>query len=123
MPAGSDLAAIVVALISVISAFLAGRAARNAAKFNSEAAVASSKTQAETEAYQRARKMDIETIERQDQEIEEIRDNSAKLREKVRMLMIDNDRLREDNQNLHADNDTLRRRITSLELKLGEFHG
>lgn len=121
---GSDWATITVALISVISALLASRAAKTAAKFNSDASVTNSKIQAETEAYERARSMDIKTIERQDQEIEEIRQNSEKLREKVRMLMEHNERLRDENQRLHRDNETLMRRISRLETRFeGDQHG
>jgi septal ring factor EnvC (AmiA/AmiB activator) len=109
-------ALVLVALISVLSAFLSGRAARSAAKLSSDATIVNSRTQAETEAYNRARKMDIETIERQDHEIAEIRENSEKLREKVRTLTIDNERI-------HEDNDRLRRRITALELQIGEPNG
>lgn len=109
-------ALIVVALISVVSAVLSGRAAKSAARLNSDATVMNSRTQAETDAYNRARKMDIETIERQDREIDEIRDNSEKLREKVRELTKDNERI-------HEDNDRLRRRISALEQQLGETNG
>lgn len=113
-------AGVAVAVIGVISALLSGRAARTAAKYSSDASVANAKVAAETEAYNRARKMDIETIERQDQEIEEIRQNNRDLREKVRALMQDNERLRQDNVSLHQDNEALRRRVTRLEQQLGE---
>lgn len=116
-------AGVVVALIGVISAWLSGRSARAAAKYNADASMASNKAQAETEAYQRARNMDLKTIQRQDEEIEEIRINSEKLREKVRTLIQDNERLRTDNQRLHDDNDALRRRVSRLEQQLGETSG
>lgn len=117
---GSDWAAIFVALISIISAIFSGRSARTAAKYNSDASVMNSRTQAETEAYNRARKMDIETIERQDKDIEELRLNSEKLRERVRLLMQDNERLREDNGRLHEENQSLLRRVDRLEKQQGE---
>lgn len=112
----SDWAIIIVALISVISAFASGRAARNAAKYNSDASVMNSRTQAETEAYHRARKMDVETIDRQDKEIEEIRLNNQQLREKVRSLLA-------DNQRIHEENESLKRRVSLLEQNQGENHG
>lgn len=107
--AGSDWAVIFVALISVFAAVLSGRAARAAAKYNSDASTMASKTTAETEAYIRARNMDLKTIELQDKEIAEIRQNNADLREKVRTL--------------RAENDSLRRRVSALEQKQGESHG
>lgn len=83
-------ATIIVAVISVGSAVFSGRAARYG-----------SRTQAETEAYIRARKIDTETIERQEKDL-------VKLRERVKHL--------EDmNEKLDEDNDNLRRRITRLE--------
>lgn len=110
---GANWAAIVVAAISIISAYLSGRAAHKAAQSNSSASVSNAKTQAEIEAYGRARKMDIETIERQDKEIEEIREENKKMNDRIRELKLDNERL-------HEDNDRLRRRITHLERLLGE---
>lgn len=72
-----------------------------------------SKTLAETEAYNRARKLDTETIERQEREIKEIRANNEDLRDKVRAL-------KTDNESIHEDNDRLRRRIARLEKQIGE---
>ena len=70
---------IIVAFIGVVSAWLSARAARNAAKYSADASTANEKAKAETDAYQRARKMDIETIERQDQEIRELIEEVASL--------------------------------------------
>lgn len=105
MDAG-NWAGIIVAVIALVSALLSGRAAASASKY-------STKAQAETEAYNRARKMDIETIERQDTELAEIREENKKMDSRIRELKIDNERL-------HEDNDRLRRRITHLENLLGE---
>lgn len=112
---GSEWAAIIVGLISVVAAIFSGRAARSAAKFNSDASITNSRTQAETEAYIRARNMDLKTIEQQDKEIEEIRVNNEELRKRVRVLITENIELREEN-------DSLRRRVARLE-QLGENHG
>jgi predicted RNase H-like nuclease (RuvC/YqgF family) len=105
MDAG-NWATLIVAAISLISAIFSGRAAAGASKF-------SSKAQAETEAYNRARKMDVETIDRQDKEIKEIQAENAVMLQKMKELKIDNERL-------HEDNDRLRRRVTHLERLLGE---
>jgi FtsZ-binding cell division protein ZapB len=102
----SNWATIIVAAIALISAIFSGRAAAGASRY-------SSKAQAETEAYNRARKMDIETIDRQDQELEELRDDQAKMARRLKEL-------KEDNERLHEDNDRLRRRVTHLERLLGE---
>lgn len=99
----SNIAAIVVAFISVLSAWLAGRAARSAAKFSADASTSNEKIKAETEAYDRARKMDIATIKRQDEELDE-------LRAEVKSL-------KEDNRTLHRQNEALRSRVSTLERK------
>lgn len=109
---GADWAIVVVGVISLVSAFLSGRTARSTAK-----------TQAETEAYARARKMDVETIERQDREIEEIRKNNQDLRTKVRALISANENLKQDNQTLHQENKALIRRVARCEERLGEING
>jgi len=89
-------ATVIVALIALGSAYLSNRASRH-----------STKTQAETEAYIRARKIDIETIDRQEKQLE-------KLRTRVLDLEASEERLNEDN-------DRLRSRVTRLERKLEEL--
>ena len=111
----SNWSVIAVALISLASAWLAYRSAKSASKYTSEASIMNSKTLAETEAYNRARKLDTETIDRQKQDILEIRANNEDLRVKVRELKV-------DNENLHEDNDRLRRRIARLEQQIGELN-
>lgn len=106
---GANWAAIIVAAITVVSAIFSGRAAKNAAKQSADATMINSRTQAETEAYNRARKMDIETIERQERDIE-------KMRERIKSIL-------EDNQKLHEDNDRLRRRVSGLEQRVAELEG
>lgn len=83
-----------VAAIGIVSSWLAGRSARKAAQFSADASTANERTKAETEAYNRARKMDIETIARQDIEIK-------KLTEKVQFL--------------EAENAILKERVSTLE--------
>ena len=109
----SDWAVIIVALISVVSASLAGRSAKKAAKYTSDASVDNSRIMAETEAYNRARKMDIETIERQDREIDEIREQNRLLRAKVREQQI-------EIETIHEENHLLRQRVLRLEQHQGE---
>jgi predicted nuclease with TOPRIM domain len=112
----NDWAQVIVALVAVVSAILSGRAARKSTQLTSEASTMNARTQAETESYNRARQMDVQTIERQGKELEEIRANAEKLREKVRELKISNEQLNEDN-------DRLRRRISRLEAQVGEPSG
>jgi predicted RNase H-like nuclease (RuvC/YqgF family) len=90
----ADWATIIVAGVALVSAIFSGRSASNASKY-------STRTQAETEAYNRARAIDTATIERQEKEL-------VKLRKKV-------EELDEDNEMLHGENEDLRRRVRILE--------
>jgi len=97
----STWATIIVAAIALVSAIFSGKASSNASKYTT-------RTQMETEAYNRARAMDLKTIERQDRELDELQKKYDQLDEKYRFL-------KQDNESLHEDNDRLRRRITRLE--------
>lgn len=72
-------AGVIVSLGSAASAFASQRAA-------SKASVVNTRTVAEEEAYSRARKMDVETIKRQDDEIAELRDENKNLQTQIRDL-------------------------------------
>lgn len=85
---------VVIAAIGIISAWLAGRQARKAAQSSADASMANVRAQAETEAYNRARAMDIQTIQRQDEDILD---------------------LVEQIKELKADNKSLRKRVAVLE--------
>lgn len=65
-----NIATIVVALIAAAGAELSRRAAAKAARENT---LVGGRVDMEKEAYDRARKFDTETIERQDAELDEIR--------------------------------------------------
>lgn len=106
--ASSDWVAVAVGSVSAVSAWLAGRSAKKASEFNT-------KTTAETEAYNRARQMDIETLDRQKRDLTEIRENNKEIREKLREMKLENDKLKEDNRVLHEENAILRRRVARLE--------
>lgn len=74
------LASIVVTLISAGFAYASQRA-------SSKATAASSKLDLERDAYERARKFDIATIERQDRELAELRADNKRLINKVNVLL------------------------------------
>jgi predicted RNase H-like nuclease (RuvC/YqgF family) len=108
---GSDWAAIAVGVISVIAAIFSGRAAQRAAKISTDAGVSTQKIMAETEAYNRARAMDTETIKFQGAKITGLMEDNERILRAIRQL-------REENQMLHEDNDRLRRKVAGLEQKL-----
>jgi TolA-binding protein len=98
-----NISGIIVALIGIISAWLAARAAQKAAKSSADASMSNERVKAETEAYQRARKMDTDTIARQDEELKELREEIASVRTK--------------NRELERQNELLRLRVSALEGK------
>jgi TolA-binding protein len=100
---GGNWAAIIVATLALLSAAYTARQA-------SKASTTSVRTQAETEAYERARKMDTETIGKQEKKIEKLEARVQQLEEK--------------NETLEEDNDRLRNRVNRLERlekRLGEL--
>lgn len=81
-----DVALIIVALITGVSAYASQRAASRASTLNTST---TSRVDMEREAYERARGFDTETIRRQDLEIEEIRTENHQLREENRALRLE----------------------------------
>lgn len=92
MDPANIIAGVVIAAIGALASIAAGRAAARASTTNS-------KTDAEKEAYERARAMDVATIERQDKEIEELRAQNSLLRKENEELRI----VKEQNGYLNAD--------------------
>lgn len=98
-----SLQALFVALVSALGAYSAARAANKASVRNTDS---NNRVEMEKEAYERARKLDTDTIARQDAEMEELR--------------VENKRLREDNRALHEEILTLKDRLTKLEEEFGK---
>lgn len=75
----TNIASVVVASIAALTAVASQRSASRASTVNA-------RTAAEEEAFNRARKMDIETIERLDKENKELREREKELEEQVDIL-------------------------------------
>lgn len=113
-----NIAGVIISIISALGALAASRAA-------SKASTGNARTEAEKEAYDRARKMDVETIERQDKEIDEIREQNKLLKEQNDHLNADVKRIDSDNRSLHdenrrvmEDNARLRAELRAMRLRL-----
>lgn len=78
-----DIGGILVAIIAALGAWLSQRAASRATFTNTTVA---SRLDAEKEAYNRARAFDLQTIERQDSELTELRKDNKQLYERVAVL-------------------------------------
>lgn len=119
-------------ICSAFAMFGVWASSRNARKATEKNAVVVSATElekaratAESEAYNRARKFDVETIERQDKELDELRQTLVGMRADVEMLRaneahLNNDLklIAEDNRQLHAVNDRLREQNMFLKRKI-----
>lgn len=75
----TNVASLIVACIAALTAIASQRSASKASTVNA-------RTAAEEEAFNRARKMDIETIERLDRENKELREREKELEEQVDIL-------------------------------------
>jgi hypothetical protein len=83
----NHLPTIITATVGAIGMVGAHRTASRAARKNAKEA-------AEIEAYTRARAMDIQTIDRQNEEIKDLLKDNIELRRKNREYSVENDRLR-----------------------------
>lgn len=90
-----------VLIVAAISAFGSWATARASGKATITNAEVTARVEMEKEAYGRARAFDISTIERQDQEILELRE--------------ENKEIRTENQELRRQIQLLERRLSSLE--------
>jgi septal ring factor EnvC (AmiA/AmiB activator) len=117
MDAG-NIAAIITSLFALFGVWASSRNARKATEKNavvvSTTELEKSRFDASKDAYERARKMDIETIERQDSEIAEIRDQNHRLNDDMKILHADNTHLLADNEQLRIVNERLRRENQEL---------
>lgn len=78
-----DFGSILVALIAALGAWAAQRSASRTAQINTSV---SGRLEAEREAYQRARAFDIQTIERQNEEIKELHEENYQLRDDLKKV-------------------------------------
>lgn len=75
-----DVISVAVAFIAAAAAYASQRAAARASTLNTQT---TSRVDMEKDAYERARKFDTETIQRQDVEILELRQDNRNLHEKI----------------------------------------
>jgi chromosome segregation ATPase len=102
------VSAVVVSLIAAIVGWLTNRASNKA---NTTNVTTSSRVEMEKEAYERARKLDTETIQRQDSELNELETKYTALKEKFdkeqelsQKLHDDVARMTHDNYQVHREN-------------------
>lgn len=119
---GGDYASIIAGIIAALSAWAVSRSAGKANKLakeletqaqveaeriKAEGTKETTRSQAETEAYERARAFDIATIERQTAEILQVRADNVHLNADVK-------RVNRENQELFAEREALRNEIRAM---------
>lgn len=108
-----SLAAIFIAVIGALASWASHRASTRATNKNTEV---SARVEMEKEAYERARKLDIETIARQDAELQEMLD-------KYTVLMDKHNALIEINQGHVQEIRELKDRVERLEEHVTKIEG
>jgi peptidoglycan hydrolase CwlO-like protein len=111
----ANVVTIVVAVIAAGSAYASQRAAARASTLNTST---SSRVDMEKEAYDRARKFDIETIQRQDEEIADLRADNEALHEKIDVARAEARQARSEVREMRIEKDKLRTRIAELEAEV-----
>lgn len=124
MDAG-NWAAIITSLIALFGAWASSRNARKAAEKNvvvtTSGEVEKARLAAETAAYERARKMDVETIERQDKEIAEVREQYNKVLEHNHHLNEDVKRVDKENRAVLEQNERVMSQNRELIAEVGRL--
>lgn len=105
------IASILVSIIAGVSGWLAARQSSKAAVTNNQT---SGRVEMEKEAYERARKLDTETIDRQDKELKELQDKYDKLKEQADSAYEQNQRLTNDVARMTHDNYQVHRENTRV---------
>lgn len=111
----TNIAGLVVSVIATVVGYMSAKSANKASIRNTEL---SARFSMEDKAYERARKFDTDTIERQDKEIEELRGVNQRLEIEVHELKEANRKLsdvQEKNEALNREVEELRNRIARIE--------
>jgi predicted RNase H-like nuclease (RuvC/YqgF family) len=95
-----DIGGVLIAVIAALGAWAAQKSAAKASKANT---TVSGRLEAERGAYERARAFDVATIERQDEELKELRESNKTLKEELAAVKA---RLAELEQRVRDEPDT-----------------
>lgn len=101
----------IVTLIATFVGWLTNRASNKASVTN---VTTSSRVEMEKEAYERARKLDTETIDRQDKELKELEVKYDKLKARFDTVQEQNEKLNDDVSRMTHDNYQLHRENTRI---------
>lgn len=113
----ANVVTVFVAIIAAGSAYASQRAAARASQLNTQT---TSRVDMEKEAYDRARKFDIETIERQDAEIAELRRDLTTAEEKIDVARSEARQARSEVRTMRIEKDKLRDEVAALRRQLSD---
>lgn len=108
---GLDYAAIIISLIAAFGMVSSARA-------SSKASTKNAKAETEKEAYVRAREFDTETIERQKNQLKELREHDEKKAKQIKELRAEVGAVKSENSELRAELRRHEQRIHELETEL-----
>jgi TolA-binding protein len=112
---GVGIASIAVSLVAALGAWLSARESRKASTTN---ATASGRVEMEKEAYERARALDVATIERQAKRLKELEEEADETEIELRQLHTANANLEDRSDRLAYENRQLRQVVNELQIRV-----
>lgn len=113
-----NVVSLFVAAMAALAALASQRSASRASTMNTQT---TSRVDMEKEAYDRARKFDIETIERQDAEIASLREDLKDANDKIDIARAEARAARAEAREAHAEADELRKELRALRIQTGHW--
>lgn len=108
-------------IVAAVAGFAGFSAQRSAARANVKQSEITTQAAALDQAYERARKFDLETIERQDEELDELRATNTSQSHSIRKLRENDRKQQEEIRELNEANEELQAQVTALTLRLSKY--
>lgn len=115
MPNGVGIASIIISVITALGVWLSARESRKATTTNT---TASGRVEMEKEAYERARALDVQTIERQERRILELEEEARETEIEFKQLHHANANLEDRSDRLSSENRALRESLHELQVRV-----
>jgi TolA-binding protein len=109
------IASVIISAITALGVWLSARESRKATTTNT---TASSRTEMEKEAYERARALDVATIERQAQRLRELEEEADETEMELKQLHTANANLEDRSDRLSSENRQLRESLYELQVRV-----
>jgi TolA-binding protein len=109
------IASVIISAITALGVWLSARESRKATTTNT---TSSSRVEMEKEAYERARALDVQTIERQERRINELEEEADETEIELTQLHTANANLEDRSDRLASENRQLREALHELQLRV-----